>query len=283
MAGCRGDRRWPGCPFGGTIAEVKWDPRQYLRRADERGRPFLDLLGRVDADNPRCVVDLGCGPGSQTVRLAGRWPAAQIVGVDSSPEMIAAAKGQSSGTREPTGGLTFVVGDIARWRPTAETDVVISNAALHWVPGHRDLIRGWAAALPSGAWLAFQVPGNFGSPSHRIMAELAASPPWAAALAGVLRHDDAVDEPLGYARLLLDCGWIPDVWETTYVHLLPGDDVVLEWVRGTGLRPVLATLEPDAGRHFEAEYAARLRHAYPRRAEGTLFPFRRIFCVGRKP
>jgi trans-aconitate 2-methyltransferase len=203
--------------------------------------------------------------------------------------MIAAAgaarRVESSGaTTTPAGGeLTFQVGDIARWQPSSETDVVISNAALQWVPGHHQLIRQWTAVLPSGAWLAFQVPGNFGSPSHRLMRELAESPSWRAALGGVLRHDDAVDDAAGYARLLLDSGWSADAWETTYVHLLPGDDPVLDWLRGTGLRPVLGALEPAAAAEFEAEYAALLRQAYPRRAEGTLFPFRRIFCVGQAP
>ena len=260
---------------------MRWDPAQYLHHGDERSRPFFDLVDRVGAEHPRTVVDLGCGPGQLTQRLRRRWPNARIHGLDSSAEMIAAA--QSAATTGTGAEVSFAVGDISQWRPDPGTDVAISNAALQWVSGHRQLIRQWTAALPSGAWLAFQVPGNFGSPSHRLMRELAESPAWHDALAGVLRHDDAVDDATGYARLLLDSGWSADAWETTYVHVLPGEDAVLDWVRGTGLRPVLGALEPAAAADFEAEYAALLRRAYPRRPEGTLFPFRRVFCVGQAP
>ena len=138
--------------------------------------------------------------------------------------------------------------------------------------------------MPSGGWLGFQVPGNLGAPAYRRLRELGASVRWAGALRdGVLRQFDRVDKPVGYATLLLDCGWIPDAWETTYVHLLSGADPVLDWVRGTALRPVLAALPPGQAEEFEAEYAAMLRQEYPTRPEGTLFPFRRIFCVARKP
>ena len=260
---------------------MKWDPAQYLSRADERGRPFLELVDRIGADRPRRVVDLGCGPGNQTSTLTERWPDAEIVGIDSSAEMVDLAKAtESAGSRL----LTFELGDIEDWQPDARTDVVLSNAALQWVPTHRELIRSWAAALPSGGWLGFQVPGNLGAPAYRRLRELGASVRWAGALRdGVLRQFDRVDKPVGYATLLLDCGWIPDAWETTYVHLLSGADPVLDWVRGTALRPVLAALPPRRAEEFEAEYAAMLRQEYPTRPEGTLFPFRRIFCVARKP
>jgi len=260
---------------------MKWDPSQYLHHGDERARPFFDLVGRIGADQPRRVVDLGCGPGRLTSRLQDRWPHARIHGLDSSAEMISAAHARAGSAA--AAGPTFEVGDIARWRPGPDTDVVISNAALQWVPGHQRLIREWTADLGSGGWLAFQVPGNFDAPSHRLMRELAESDPWRDSLAGVLRHADVVDDAPGYAGLLLDCGWSADAWETTYVHVLTGENPVLDWVRGTGLRPILAALEPAAAAEFEAEYSALLQEAYPRRAEGTLFPFRRIFCVGRAP
>ena len=253
---------------------MQWDPGQYGKFAGERDRPFADLVARVGASAPRRVVDLGCGPGTLTGRLAQRWPHASVEGIDSSPEMIAVAS---------AAGVRFRVGDIAAWRPSPDTDVVVSNAAFQWVPTHRSLLRDWAAVLPAGAWLAWQVPGNFESPSHTLMRSLAQSPRWKDRLGDVLRHDDTVDPPSAYARLLLDLGWDADAWETTYVHVLTGTDPVLEWVRGTGLRPILALLAEAERVEFEASFAALLRDAYPPGRAGTLFPFRRIFCVGHKP
>jgi trans-aconitate 2-methyltransferase len=255
---------------------VRWDPQQYGRYADERGRPFLDLVDRIGADVPRRVADIGCGPGTLTALLGRRWPSALVEGIDSSAEMIDTAAALASPQ------LTFRAGDAAQWQPPADTDVIVSNATLQWVPGHREVVRRWAAALRPRGWLAFQVPGNFDSPSHTLMRSLAESPRWRDSLRGVLRHHDAVGTPEEYAGLLLDAGLRADVWETTYVHVLDGDDPVLEWVRGTGLRPVLAALSVADGAAFEAEYAAELQHAYPRGEHGTLFPFRRIFAVGAR-
>jgi trans-aconitate 2-methyltransferase len=254
---------------------VHWDPQQYGRYADERGRPFLDLVDRVTADAPRLVVDVGCGPGTLTAMLVQRWPSARVEGLDSSRHMIEAAAPLSSPQ------LSFRVADAATWEPAADTDVIVSNATLQWVPDHRAVVRRWAAALAPTGWLAFQVPGNFDSPSHTLMRSLAESARWRDALAGVLRHD-AVGTPEAYAELLLGAGLRADVWETTYLHLLTGDDPVLEWVRGTGLRPVLAALPAADHAAFETEYAAELRRAYPRTEHGTLFAFRRIFAVGQR-
>jgi trans-aconitate 2-methyltransferase len=264
---------------------MRWDPAQYARYGNERGRPFVDLVARVDHPAPRRVVDLGCGPGTLTALLAARWPEAVVEGIDSSPDMIA----QTAGVE----GATFRVEDVTTWRPPPDADVIISNATLQWVPTHRELLRAWAAALPADGWLAFQVPGNFDAPSHALMRALASSPRWAPLVGEVLRHHDTVSSPAEYATLLLDAGLRVDVWETTYLHVLGGPDPVLDWVRGTGLRPILAALAnksgPDAGDPrpaadvFEAEYAAELRAAYPATEHGTLFPFRRIFAVGHKP
>ena len=253
---------------------MAWDPQQYERFAGERARPFLDLVGRVRATAPRRVVDLGCGTGATTALLADRWPGAQVEGIDSSPEMIAAAP---AGDR-----LKFRVGDVASWQPPEDVDVIISNATLHWVPTHRALLAQWAAALAPDGWLAFQVPGNFEAPSHILLRELAASPRWSSALAGVLRHD-VVATPSEYAALLLPAGMAVDAWETTYLHILTGADPVLHWIRGTALRPVLAALSEADGAEFEAELGAQLRTAYPSTGQGTLFPFRRIFAVAHRP
>jgi trans-aconitate 2-methyltransferase len=221
------------------------------------------------------VIDLGCGAGTLTELLAQRWPSAQVDGVDSSAEMIAAAT--------PRDRLAFQVGDVTSWLPPDDADVVVSNATLQWVPTHRSLVTRWAQALPADGWLAFQVPGNFGSFSHTLMRSLAESRRWSSALTGILRHDD-VGPAEEYANLLLSAGLVTDAWETTYVHVLSGTDPVLEWLRGTGLRPVMAALPPASYALFEAEFAEQLRQACPPTAAGTtLFPFRRIFAVGHRP
>jgi trans-aconitate 2-methyltransferase len=251
-----------------------WDPSKYLTFADHRSRPFFDLVGRIAADAPRRVVDLGCGPGNLTATLAGRWPSARVEASDSSPEMVAAAKER---------GIDATVLDVRDWQPAPDTDVVVSNAVLQWVPGHEELLARWVKRLPHGAWLAFQVPGNFGAPSHVRIRELAASSPWRERLGSVvLRADDAVLDPAGYAGLLSDAGCAVDAWETTYLQRLSGDDPVLEWVTGTALRPIRTALSDADWTEFRAALAPLLRAEYPQRADGTTwFPFRRVFVVAR--
>jgi trans-aconitate 2-methyltransferase len=253
-----------------------WDPSKYLAFADHRSRPFFDLVGRVPAEAPRRVVDLGCGPGNLTETLARRWPSAAVEASDSSPEMVAAARER---------GIDATVLDVRDWRPSEDTDVVVSNAVLQWVPGHEDLLARWVKQLPHGAWLAFQVPGNFGAPSHVRVRELAASPRWRDRLESlVLREHDAVLDPEGYASLLSDAGCAVDAWETTYLQRLTGDDPVLEWVTGTALRPIRTALSDVDWAEFRAELAPVLRAEYPQRADGTTwFPFRRVFVVARVP
>ncbi|HEY0640082.1 MAG TPA: trans-aconitate 2-methyltransferase [Pseudonocardiaceae bacterium] len=253
---------------------VRWDPAAYLRVADERARPFHDLLARVGAAAPRRVVDLGCGPGTLTVDLARRWPDAAVTGLDSSPEMVAAAR---------AAGVSATTGDVTDWTPGPADDVVVCNAVLQWVPGHLDLVRRWASALTPGGWLAFQVPGNFAAPSHVAIRTLAADPRWAGRLGGLLRDEDAVHEPAVYAEALAAAGLAVDVWETTYLHRLTGEDPVLTWVTGTALRPVRTILDDDEWAAFTTEVAPRLRADYPPAADGTTwFPFRRILAVAHR-
>jgi trans-aconitate 2-methyltransferase len=254
---------------------VRWDPTQYARYDSERSRPFFDLLERVSADAPATVVDLGCGSGELTATLATRWPTARVIGIDSSPEMIERAAEHRSAR------VSFELGDAADFS-AARVDVLVSNALLQWVPGHAELLRRWADELNPGGWLAFQVPDNFTAPSHALMRELAESPEWSAKLSGVLRHADAVRPVQEYLLLLCAAGLRATAWQTSYLHLLPGPDPVLEWVRGTGLRPVLAALSESDAAAFELSYAERLRTAYPRTEYGTVFPFLRTFAVGQK-
>ena len=254
-----------------------WDPAVYTRFSGERSRPFVDLTARIRAGSPAEVVDMGCGEGTMTAGLADRWPGAHVTGVDSSPEMLAKAS-------PVPGRLDFVEGDVAEWAPPGPVDVVVSNAVLHWIPGHAALLHRWAGWLSPGGWLAVQVPGNFRAPSHALIDALCRSPRWADQLADAGPRPDTVADPSSYADVLTDARLVPDVWETTYLHVLRGEDPVLTWVRGTVLRPVLARLSDDDAAAFTAEYAAALRGAYPPRPDGTtILPFRRIFLVGSRP
>jgi trans-aconitate 2-methyltransferase len=250
-----------------------WNPNVYLAFADHRGRPFFDLMSRVGAEKARRVVDLGCGPGNLTVTLGQRWPDAVIEAWDSSQEMVDAARGR---------GIEAQVGDVRRWTPQPDTDVVVSNAALHWVPEHPELLVRWAGQLAAGSWIAVQVPGNFDAPSHQAVRELASSDRWSEALRDFPLHDDQVDTAAGYAGLLTDGGCIVDAWETTYIHELSGEHPVLEWITGTALTPVRSRLSDEQWEQFRRELIPMLDAAYPARSDGkTFFPFRRIFVVAQ--
>jgi len=258
-----------------------WDPAQYLSFADERSRPFFDLTGRVAAASPRSVVDLGCGPGQLTASLAQRWPGADVLGIDTSADMIAVADGIAETATERRGTLRFRVEDVCDWRADAPVDVIVSNAVLQWVPTHLELLPRWAGWLADGGWLAFQLPGNFDQPSHAILRELASSDRWRDALAGVQLNRQSADAAV-YLDLLARAGLAVDAWETTYLHVLTGPDPVTEWYKGTGLRPVLAALDSAQAAEFSSEYGERARAAYPAAPYGTVLPFRRVFVVAHK-
>ncbi|MCG7607740.1 MULTISPECIES: trans-aconitate 2-methyltransferase [Mycobacterium] len=251
-----------------------WNPETYLAFADHRGRPFYDLLSRVGAEAPRRVVDLGCGPGNLTETLSQRWPGATLEAWDSSPEMVAAAQAR---------GLEAHAGAIEHWEPQPDTDVVVSNAALQWVPSHRELVSRWARQLSSGAWIAFQVPGNFDAPSHHAVRALARREPFTGPLCDMPWRDvGQVDTPVQYAGLLTDAGCAVDAWETTYVHQLSGETPVLDWITGTALTQVKGRLTDELWQQYREAIIPMLAEAYPRRADGTtFFPFRRVFVVAR--
>jgi trans-aconitate 2-methyltransferase len=255
----------------------RWDPAQYDRYAEQRSRPFDDLVARIPLGEPKRVVDLGCGHGALTRRLAERWPAARISGVDNSFDMIAAAT-----QREIPGRLDFVEADLREWQPDGPVDLVVSNAALQWVPEHLALLARFAGWLAPGGVLAFQVPDNFDEPSHVVVRELRSSPQWQDRLGADADRSLAVERPERYLDVLTGLALSPDVWQTTYFHLLSGDDAVLEWMKGTALRPVLDALAGDqaATAAFLDACGAGLRAAYPPGPAGTLLPFRRTFAVG---
>ena len=247
-----------------------WDPERYLRFADERGRPFVELVGRVAADAPRTVVDLGCGPGNLTGLLKQRWPSAQVTGLDSAPEMIATARGRDD-------GVAYDVADLRDWRPPSPVDVLVSNATLQWVPDHLALLPSLVEAVCPGGWFAFQVPANFDEPSHTIRRDLAATPPYDAQTAGVATPDG--HDAATYLRALQPLVTSVDAWETTYLHVLHGEDPVFTWVSGTGARPTLQALDESLRPRFEDEFKRRLRAAYPDDGSGVVLPFRRVFVV----
>jgi trans-aconitate 2-methyltransferase len=251
-----------------------WDPATYLQFADERARPFADLVGQVRADEPANVVDLGCGPGQLTASLADRWPGATVLGIDSSPEMVEQAR-RYAGDR-----VGFAVRDLRDWRPAEPVDVILSNATLQWVPDHRDLLPRLVEALTPGGWLAFQVPGNFAEPSHLLLDRLADDPRFAEFTAD--RERPASYDAAAYLGDLHPLGCLVNAWETTYLHVLTGPDPVFRWISGTGARPVLQALPEEVREVFVAEYKAALGQVYPARPYGTLLPFRRVFVVGQR-
>lgn len=251
---------------------MSWDPQQYARFAGQRLRPALDLIARIPIEQPRSVVDLGCGSGNVTRILRARWPAAGITGVDASPQMLAEAKNAAT-------DIDWQQADLAVWNPAEKFDLVFSNAALHWLEHHPALFARLRSKVASGGVLAVQMPRNFGAPSHTLMHELAASPPWREALAGLLRPQPVL-APQTYYSLLAPFARTLDIWESEYLQILEGENPVAEWTKGTWLAPLLAALAPSARAAFEAEYRHRVAQAYPRQADGkTLFPFRRLFIV----
>jgi len=255
---------------------VSWDPAQYLKFSGERMRPAVDLLARIGAVAPATVVDLGCGAGNLAPLLAARWPAARLTGVDSSPEMLARA-------RRDHPGAAFVQADMGAWRPDAPVDVLFSNAALHWVDGHAELLpRLLEQAVAPGGTLAVQMPRNFGAPSHTTIAETIQQGPWRARLEPLLRREP-VAPPAVYWRRLAGCAAELQIWETEYLQVLAGENPVAEYTKGTWLKQFLDRLEGDERGAFESDYRARVRAHYPPEADGrTLFPFRRLFIVARR-
>jgi trans-aconitate 2-methyltransferase len=254
---------------------MTWNPSQYLKFADHRTRPSFDLLARIDAAAPKIVYDLGCGPGNSTLPLRERWPEAQIIGVDSSAEMIAKAKTLAV-------PIEWVEADIATWRGEKPADIIFSNATLQWLGGHGTLMPKLFAQLAPGGILAVQMPRNHSAPSHVEMRETARSGPWRAKVESLMR-EAPVHSPDFYWDCLNGPDVVLDIWETEYLHQLTGDNPVVEWTKATGLRPFLDALDEPLRSQFLDDYKRRIAEAYPPRPDGvTLFPFRRLFIVAKR-
>jgi len=255
-----------------------WDARQYLKYAEERSRPFFDLIARVRSETIGLIADLGCGPGNLTRSLAEHWPAARIVGVDNSSVMLEQAKALTI-----PGRLDFVQADLASWTAKEPLDLIVGNAAFQWVDRHLALLARLAGMLSPGGTLAVQMPYHFQNPAHLIIEKTKADPRWSAVLKGVGLHQESVRSLLWYVERLHDLGFAVDAWETTYIHVLTGDNPVLEWFKGTALRPLLSALEPQAKIEYLHELGSQFKAAYPAKGDVTLLPFPRLFFVATKP
>ncbi len=254
---------------------MTWSARTYSVFEQERTRPVRDLVAAIPTQQARTAVDLGCGPGNSTEVLAARYPQAEVSGVDSSDDMVAAA-------RQRLPGLAFELADIATWQATRPCDVILANASLQWLPDHATLYPRLVAQLAEGGSLAVQTPDNLEEPAHRLAREGAASGPWAHKIAGV-RHPPRHDAAFYYQLLQPHCSAV-DVWRTTYFHPLAGGPAaVVEWFKGSALRPFMAPLDETEKAAFLQRYLAAATEAYPALPNGTvLLPFPRLFIVATR-
>ena len=251
-----------------------WSPAQYTRFEDERTRPARDLLAQVPLVTPQRLVDMGCGPGNSTELLSERWPSADVVGLDSSPAMLAEARKRLPGAR-------FDTADASSWVPEAGTDLVFANAIYQWVPEHLVQLPKVLAAMGEGGVLAVQMPDNMGEPTHELMRAVAADPKWSARLAGAARV--ALPAPRVYYDALRPVARHIDIWHTVYNHVLDDAAAVVEWVKGTGLRPFLEPLGEREREGYLSRYGTEIARAYPPAADGkVLLRFPRLFIVARR-
>ncbi|MEC9367756.1 MAG: trans-aconitate 2-methyltransferase [Pseudomonadota bacterium] len=252
---------------------MDWSARQYLRFEDERTRPARDLLNAIGTQSPARVIDLGCGPGNSTELLAQRFPQAEVEGLDSSPDMVKQAHARLPGIR-------FQTADLNRWTPDTPYDVIFSNAVLHWLPDHESLLPRLMKQLSPGGSIAFQMPDNLDEPSHSSMRDVAALARFKAKLGSADGERTAIGTPDDYYRILKPLGARVDIWRTVYTHVLDGAEAIVEWFKGSGLRPYLARLDEGERAEYLAAYLDRIREAYPPQPDGkVLLAFPRLFVV----
>jgi trans-aconitate 2-methyltransferase len=250
-----------------------WDATLYLQFADERTRPAADLVGRIALQEPRRIIDLGCGPGNSTELLFRRWPAAEIAGLDSSPAMIEAARGRHPERR-------WILADAATWQADEPLDLIFSNAALQWLPDHQRLLPALVGQLTAQGALAVQIPAHTASPLHQAIDQIARQPRWAERLRHA-RGALTIETPDFYYRALQPHVARVDLWTSEYYHVFESQHMIVEWIRGTGLRPFLDALQPEEQAAFEQELRRAVELAYPLQPDGrVLFPFRRLFLIG---
>lgn len=253
-----------------------WNPDQYLIFRDERTQPAIDLAAKVKIENAATVIDVGCGPGNSTQVLRRRWPVARITGLDSSNEMIRKARADFPGQE-------WLLADASKLWLDRTYDVIFSNAVLQWIPDHGHLVPGLLNIVNPGGALAVQVPANNLSPLHKALLSVASAEKWYGFTAGCekLLNYHTVEY---YYDILCPIASGLDIWETTYFHVLSSHNALMEWYKGTGLRPFLEKLPDDENRaKFVGEILDECRDAYPARKDGNiLFPFRRIFFVAYK-
>lgn len=255
---------------------MEWSAAQYTRFEEQRSRPIRDILAAMPALAVRQAIDLGCGTGNSTALMAAHYPDAAVTGLDSSPDMIAEAR-----RRHPE--IRFDEGDIVDWYPASPPDLILSNAVLQWLPAHASLFPRLLDALAPGGCLAVQMPDNLDEPTHRLMAQVARDSPWADRLAQASLHRTDIGTPAWYHALLQSLGARVDVWRTVYHHELPGPDGIVEWFKGTGLRPFLDLLDEVDGAEYLRRYRAAVASIYPPHADGTvLLPFPRLFILAQR-
>ncbi|MFJ7109288.1 trans-aconitate 2-methyltransferase [Pseudomonas sp. NPDC098740] len=256
---------------------MSWSAKQYVAFEDERTRPARDLLAAIPAVEARSAIDIGCGPGNSTELLVDRFANAAVRGLDSSTDMIDAAR-----KRLPQ--VQFDTADIDTWNENGPFDVIFANAVLQWLPDHAKLLPALASKLASGGSLAIQMPDNLNEPSHRLMREVAADGPWVGKLAGAAGQRTEMADASGYYSMLrAHCSRV-DVWRTTYHHPLAGGaSGVVEWFKGSGLRPFLDPLDEAERAQYLKQYQTAIELAYPPLADGSvLLPFPRLFIVATR-